>query len=87
MDLDKEVFMASTATVINDMLNSLEEEDYKAAISFIEYLSDSRRKKKARESKAALAEIQGIFAEDKGWESEEQMIKDMAAFRRERMRQ
>ena len=75
----------TTATVINDMLNGLEEEDYKAAVSFIEYLSESRKKKKAQESKALMAEIQDIFAEDKAWESEENMIEDMAAFRRERM--
>lgn len=75
----------TTATVINDMLNGLEEEDYKAAVSFIEYLSDSRKKKRAQESKALMAEIQDIFAEDKVWESEENMIEDMAAFRRERM--
>lgn len=76
-----------TATVINDMLSGLEEDDYKAAVSFIEYLSDSRKKKKAQESKALMDEIQGIFAADKAWESEEDMIEDMAAFRRERMRQ
>ena len=76
-----------TATTINDMLNGLEEEDYKAAVSFIEYLSDSRKKKKAQESKALMAEIQGVFGEDKGWGSEEDMIEDMAAFRRERMNQ
>ena len=89
MHIQKEVFMVSvtTATVINDMLNGLEEEDYKAAVSFIEYLSDTRKKKKAEESKALMAEIQGIFAEDKAWETEEDMIEDMAAFRRERGRQ
>ncbi len=76
-----------TATTINDMLNGLEEEDYKAAASFIEYLSDSQKKKKAQESKALMAEIQGVFGEDKCWDSEEGMIEDMAAFRRERMNQ
>lgn len=74
-----------TATVINDMLDGLEEDDLKAAVRFIEYLSDSRKKKKAQESKALISEIQGIFADDKGWESEEDMVEDMAAFRRERM--
>lgn len=79
--------MPITASAINDMLNSLEEDDYKAAVSFIKYLSDSRKKKKAQESKALMDEIQGIFAEDNPWESEESMIEDMAAFRRERMHQ
>ncbi len=34
-----------------------------------------------------MAEIQGVFGEDKGWGSEENMIEDMAAFHRERMNQ
>ena len=76
-----------TATVINDMLDELEEEDYKAAVRFIEYLSDSRKKKKAQESMALMAEIQSVFEEDKGWESEKSMIEDMAVFRRKRMNQ
>lgn len=74
-----------TSTVIKDMLDGLEEDDLKAAVRFIEYFSDSRKKKKAQESKALISEIQGIFADDKGWESEEDMVEDMAAFRRERM--
>ncbi len=45
--------MASAVTVINDMLDNLEEEGYKAAISFIEYLSDSRKK---RTGKQGIAE-------------------------------
>ena len=44
--------MASTsAAVVSDMLNNLEEEDYRTAISFIEYLVSSRKKKRAEESK------------------------------------
>ena len=43
------------------------------------------RSKRVEESKNTLAEIQKMFVEDKGWDSEESMIEDMAAFRRERM--
>lgn len=77
--------MTSMAVTINDMLNDLEEDDYKAAITFIQYLSDSRKKKKAAEDKKILAQIQDIFENDKGWKDEESMIADMAEFRRERM--
>lgn len=73
-----------TANAINDMLNELEEDDFKAAVSFIEYLSDARKKKKAQESKALMAKIQDILSENKVWASEEDMIEEMAAFRRER---
>ena len=77
--------MAPTAMKLTNMLNSLEEEDYNAAINFIQYLSESRKKKKADESKNILKEIQGMFLDDPSWDSEESMIADMAAFRRERM--
>ena len=36
-------------------------------------------------AKAVLAEIQGMFAENKGWASEEEMLQDLAGFRRERI--
>lgn len=36
-------------------------------------------------AKAVLNEIQGMFAENKGWASEEEMLKDLAEFRRERI--
>lgn len=77
--------MAPMAIKINDMLNNLEEEDYKTAITFIEYLSETRKQKRTNEDKKILSEIQDIFADDKGWDSEEDMLKDMALFRRERM--
>lgn len=77
--------MAPTSAVVCALLNDLEEEDYRTAISFIEYLVSSRKKKKAEESKKTLEEIQKMFVEDKGWKSEESMIEDMASFRRERM--
>ncbi len=73
-------------TALDNMLKELDEEDYNTAISFIGYLSAMRKKKKAEESKNILAEIQKMFQDDKGWDSEESMIADMAAFRRERMR-
>ena len=77
--------MASTVDYVNNLLGTLEEEDYNAAIRYIEYLSASRKMEKAKQSKALLADIQGMFEKDKGWESEDAMLKDMAEFRRERL--
>ena len=37
--------MTSTALQVNRLLENLEEEDYKMAISYIEFLSEERRKK------------------------------------------
>lgn len=84
--LRKGVYMAPTTIMINNMLNTLDEEDYNTAISFIQFLSDSRKKKKSEQNKKILAEIQGIFSDDKGWENEASMIEEMSAFRRERMK-
>ncbi len=36
-------------------------------------------------AKAVLGKIQSMFAEDKGWTSEDEMLKDLAGFRRERV--
>jgi hypothetical protein len=77
--------MAPTAVTVNDMLNTLNEEDYRTAISFIQYLADTRKKKNSDNNQNLLSEIQGMFAEEKGWDSEEEMIADMARFRKERM--
>ena len=44
-------------------------------------------KKNDASAKAVLSEIQGMFAEDKGWISEDKMLEDLAGFRRERIAQ
>ena len=77
--------MSPTAVTVNRMLENLEEEDFQTAITFIQFLADTRKKKKAADSKSILAEIQGMFQGDTGWNDEESMIADMAAFRKERM--
>lgn len=76
--------MAPAAIKLTDMLDNLEE-DYNVAITFIQYLSETRKKKNVEENKAILKEIQNIFSDDSGWDSEESMIADMAAFRKDRM--
>ena len=77
--------MQTAKLLLNDMLNNLEEDDYKAVISFIEYLSAKREKERIARNNAILAEIQDCFAVDKGWPSEEAMLAAMAAFRKERL--
>ena len=77
--------MAPAAIKLTDMLDNLEEEDYNVAITFKQYLSETRKKKNVEENKAILKEIQNIFSDDSGWDSEESMIADMAAFRKDRM--
>ena len=42
---------------------------------------------KSDSAKTVLGKIQGMFAEDKGWATEDEMLKDLAGFRRERVAQ
>lgn len=66
------------------MLKNLDEADYESAVNYIIFLSDSKKRRKADKSIEALKEINALFADDKGWDSEDEMIKDMAEFRRSR---
>lgn len=73
--------------------NQLEGLSFAEQIYVMEYLLKLMRLRQQNEStteksvsaKAVLGKIQGMFAEDKGWDSEDEMLKDLAAFRRERV--
>lgn len=80
------IYMSPAAVELNNLLESLEVEDYNSAIKYIEYLSETRKKANAEKSKNALSEINKLFENDKGWETEEEMLTDMASFRRERIK-
>ena len=68
--------------------NQLEGLSFTEQLYVMEYLLKLMRLRQQNESaKAVLSEIQGIFAEDKVWASEDEMIKDLAGFRRERVAQ
>ena len=65
---------------------------YAEQLYVMEYLLKLMRLRQQNESadeknasaKAILGKIQGMFAEDKGWSSEDEMLEDLAGFRRER---
>ncbi|SEH23119.1 hypothetical protein [Selenomonas sp. KH1T6] len=84
MMISADIGVMPNEKTVADLLCGLEHEDYQAAVSFIGYLSAMRKKKKAEDSRKILAEIQNMFSDDKGWNSEQDMIEDMAKFRRER---
>ncbi|MBQ9388839.1 MAG: hypothetical protein IJU07_01530 [Synergistaceae bacterium] len=52
-------------------------------MSYIRFLYDNR--KTANTIKQAFKDIQELIGDDKGWDSEEEMIKYMAEFRRNRI--
>lgn len=73
--------------------NQLEGLSYAEQLYVMEYLLKLMRLRQQNEStkengasaKSVLSEIQGMFAEDKGWISEDKMLEDLARFRRERV--
>lgn len=73
--------MTVAASELTQMMKMLTEEDCSAVIKYIEFLISSRKKN----TKATIRQIQEIFTDDKGWASEEEMLLDMAAFRRSRL--
>ncbi|MBP5706494.1 MAG: hypothetical protein J6W76_04345 [Spirochaetales bacterium] len=72
--------MVAVRNDLMQMISRLTEEDYFSAVRYIEFLSQTRQ----NSAKNTLHKIQSIFADDKGWNSEEEMLKDMAEFRRKR---
>ena len=73
--------MSIPASKLTQMIKMLTEEDYSAAIKYIEFLISSRK----QTTKATIQQIQEMFTDNKGWNSEEEMLSDMAAFRRLRL--
>mgnify|MGYP006988972940 FL=1 len=70
--------MRSNAVAIEELVETLTEEDYNAALSYITYLSVSRKNMQKENAKETLRKIQAAFADDKGYASEEEMLSDMA---------
>ena len=73
--------------------NQLEGLSYAEQLYVMEYLLKLMRLRqqyetvndKSASAKAVLGKIQGMFAENKGWSSEDEMLEDLAGFRRERV--
>ena len=73
--------------------NQLEDLSFSEQLYVMEYLLKLIRLRQQKESaneksaspKAVLGKIQDMFAEDKGWTSEDKMLEDLAGFRRERV--
>ncbi|MBQ6449619.1 hypothetical protein IJJ08_01815 [bacterium] len=66
---------------LNQMIARLTRENQIAAIKYIQYLDREQNVQK----KSALNQIQQLLAGDRTWQSESEMIADLAAFRRDRM--
>ena len=73
--------------------NQLEGLSFAEQLYVMEYLLKLMRLRQQNEAtneknmsaKAVLEKIQGMFDEDKGWATEDEMLKDLAGFRRKRV--
>ena len=75
--------MTEIASELVHKIESLTDEDCRQAMVYVEFLSLSRK----QAAKATLHRIQDLFTDDTGWPTEAEMLKDMAAFRQERLSQ
>lgn len=73
--------MSAMAQELSQLMSTLTEEDYRTAISYVRFLAMNRK----NTVNTTLRQIQGMFTDDKGWQSEEEMLAEMAAFRRSRI--
>lgn len=58
--------MSSDAIMINDILENLDEEDYRIAITFLQYLSDMKKKKRQRKVTRSFLRYRNCFQMTKG---------------------
>ncbi len=70
--------------MLTDMVECLSEESRFAAFSYIQYLMDMEGRRKAERTRRIFEEMSEIIEGDTGWASEEEMIADLAEFRRKR---
>ena len=71
--------------MMNDLFEVLSEEDQTSVLDYIQYLADSAGRRKAERAQRAFDHVKEILNGDTGWASEEEMIADVAEFRRKRM--
>ena len=67
----------------SNMLSALSAESYGNALSYIRFLFE-RDRASASTNEEAMMRIQSLIGDNRGWASEEEMLEDMAEFRRRR---
>ncbi|MBO4349766.1 MAG: hypothetical protein J6A01_02315 [Proteobacteria bacterium] len=78
--------MDATVQTVQNMLNALDADDFRTAMRFIQFLQETKKEKTAARNLAVFHQLQNMFEDDKGgYTSEEDIIRDLAQFRRERI--
>ncbi len=93
LHLNKRKGEIMSAVEMRTFESQLEGLSYAEQLYVMEYLLKLMRLRQQNETandkrasaKAVLGKIQDMFAEDKGWTSEDKMLEDLAGFRRERV--
>ena len=70
--------------MMNDIFETLSEESQISVIDYIQYLAYREGKRNAEQARRAFEAVDAILDGDTGWASEEEMIADLAEFRRKR---
>ncbi len=70
---------------INSLLETLEVEDCAVVLDYVKLIAQNRKRQRALETIAAMNEFQSVLNGEKGWENEQEMLKDMADFRKKRL--
>ena len=77
--------MPEAVKEINSLLTTLDTDDYTIVINYIKIIAEKRKKQRALETILAMNEFTATLNGENGWKNEEEMLKDMAEFRRTRM--
>ena len=70
---------------INSMLTTLDEKQVEDVLKYVEYLVFLKEKETKSDNASRIAQIQDLLAGDNVWKNEDEMLAEMAEFRRRRM--
>lgn len=69
---------------ISALCNNLSEERRNLAVSFLQYLWQQENQSKALNAQNAFSQIDALLGEQTIWQDEQQLIEELAEFRRHR---
>lgn len=77
--------MSQTLNDIDSLYQGLTEEDKGLAVEYLKYLFYRSSSKKAKSTKKIFSDIDELLANEDRWESEEEMLNELAEFRKKKM--
>ena len=71
------------AAVLTNLFESMSEETQGTAVVIFQALADMDRKRRVEKARLAFEKVDALLDGDTGWATEEEMIADLAEFRRQ----